>query len=344
MHGYTDALIEEMKFRAKDVKGYTVDTVFLGGGTPTLLPISDIKRLAEAVNTLFKVDSDAEISVEANPASASEQKLRALRALGVNRLSIGVQSLSDKELAALGRIHTAADAYSFFHAARAAGFSNVNIDLMYGIPHQTKESFLQTLDGVLSLNPEHISAYSLIVEEGTPFFEKQASLPLPDEDTEAALHELLCERLSSHGYRHYEISNFAKQGFLSRHNLHYWRAEEYLGFGVSAYSYFGGERWGNGKSISAYMDAPASSVFEREALSFKTEAYENIMLRLRLDEGIDTHAYEARFGVKIKERFSQEIARFKAQGLMEECDSRLFLTEKGMRFSNTVLVAFMEDF
>ncbi len=344
MHAYTNALIEEMRFRAEKARGYTVDTVFFGGGTPTILPISDIKKLAETIKALFCIAPDAEITVEANPATASEDKLLALRSLGVNRLSVGVQSLSDGELSALGRAHTAADAARFFHAARVAGFSNVSVDLMYGIPYQTKESFARTLDGVLALNPEHISAYSLILEEGTPFFEKSESLPLPDEDTEAALHALLCEKLSAHGYRHYEISNFAKDGFLSRHNLHYWRAEEYLGFGASAYSFFGGERWGNEKSVSGYISAPAASVFEREILSPKDEAYEYIMLRLRLDEGIDVRAYEARFGVKIKERFRDEILQFKAEGIIEENGSRLFLTEKGMRFSNTVLVAFMEDF
>ena len=344
MHAYTEAVLKEMRAQAPIAKDYTADTVFFGGGTPILLPLSDTERLMKEIRTLFTLTPDAEITMEANPGAADEKKLSALRALGINRLSIGVQSLSDKELRALGRVHNAADAIRFFRSARASGFENINVDLMYGIPYQTQESFSETLDGILSLQPEHISAYSLIIEEGTPFFTQKETLSLPSEDEEDAFDKMLSQKLALAGYRHYEVSNFSKEGYASRHNLHYWRAEEYLGFGVSAYSFFGGARYGNGKDITAYMALSPSLPDEKEVLSKQTRAYEYIMLRLRLDEGVDTGEYERLFGVKLKERYREEIARFKALGFMKESGARLFLTERGMRFSNTVLVAFMEDF
>ncbi len=343
MHAYTDALLAEISYRASEARGYTVDTVFFGGGTPTLLPLSDMRRITEKIHACFSVEGGAEITAEANPATADEEKLRALRALGINRLSIGVQSLDDGELASLGRVHNAQDAIRLFRAARTAGFDNLNIDLMYGIPNQTEQSLQKTLDGVLSLSPEHISAYSLIVEEGTPFYEKRDTLPLPDEDTESRLHDLLSARLRESGYAHYEISNYAKEGYACRHNLHYWRAEPYLGFGAAAYSCFDGARYGNTGDITAYIKAPTQAVAEKEVLKPSDRAYEYIMLAFRLSEGLDLDVYKARFGVIVEEKYAHLIERFSRMGLMERRNNRLCLTEKGMRFSNTVLVAFMEE-
>ena len=344
MHAYTEALIREMEAFSEKARDYTVDTVFFGGGTPTLMPLSDIEAIIEAVRRCFCVHSDAEITLEANPATADREKLRALRTLGFNRISVGVKSFSDKELNALGRVHTAAEAKAFLWDVREAGFFNVNIDLMYGIPHQTPESFQKTLKEALSHAPEHISAYSLIIEEGTPFFERCDTLPLPSEDTEALLHNELCKTLGEAGYSHYEISNFAREGYLSRHNLRYWRCEEYLGFGAAAYSFFGGERYGNVRDMDKYMKNPTDAVFEKEVLSEQALAYEYIMLHLRTSEGLSLNEYERRFGVKLKQRYREEISRFCALGWLKDGEDTLALTEEGMRFSNTVLVAFMEDF
>ena len=344
MRAYTEALIKEIEASASKARNYTVDTVFFGGGTPTLLPLSNVEAILRTVRRCFCVQPDAEITLEANPASADKEKLAGLRALGFNRISVGVQSFSDKELRALGRAHTAAEADAFLRDVREVGFQNVNIDLMYGIPYQTEESFQTTLLAALSHSPEHISAYSLIVEEGTPFFEQRDTLPLPSEDTEALLHNELCKTLGEAGYRHYEISNFAKEGYASRHNLRYWRCEEYLGFGAAAYSFFGGERYGNVRDVCQYMKAPTEAVFERDVLNEQALAYEYIMLHLRTSDGLSFSAYEKRFGVRLKERYGDEISRFRALGWLTDGEDALALTEEGMRFSNTILVAFMEDF
>ena len=344
MHAYTKALIEEIEAFSPKARGYTVDTVFFGGGTPTIMPLFDIEAILEAVRRCFCFHPEAEITLEANPASAEKEKLSLLRALGFNRISVGVQSFLDEELKALGRVHTAAQAKVFLKDVREAGFQNVNIDLMYGIPHQTPESFQKTLREALSYSPEHISAYSLIIEEGTPFFEQCDTLPLPSEDEEVLLHSELCKILAGAGYRHYEISNFARDGYASRHNLRYWRCEEYLGFGAAAYSFFKGARYGNVRDVGKYMKDPTHAVFEKEILSEEALAYEYIMLHLRTSEGLSLDTYERRFGVKLKQRYKEEISRFRALGWVKDSEEYLSLTEEGMRFSNTVLVAFMEDF
>ena len=343
MHAYTEALLTEIRANAERAEGYAVDTVFFGGGTPTLLPVSCFERILNEIRALYSLEENAEITVEANPATADKEKLIALREMGVNRLSIGAQSLNDKELSALGRVHSAADAVHTVSLAREVGFTNINLDLMYGIPYQTEQSLSDTLDGILALSPEHISAYSLIVEEGTPFYEKKDTLPLPDEDTEVRLHELVSRRLRENGYTHYEISNYAREGCSSRHNLHYWRYEPYLGFGAAAYSCFDGMRYGNTRDISAYVSSPLHAVSDKEILTESDAAYEYIMLALRLSEGIDLDVYKTRFGVTIEEKHADLIERFGNMGWMKREGARLFLTEEGMRFSNTVLVAFMEE-
>ena len=343
MHAYTDALIREMSHYAKRAENTLFDTVFFGGGTPSLLPVSDVVRLLEAARTLFCVARDAELTLEANPATADEKKLSLLREAGINRLSVGVQSFSDRELTYLGRLHNAKGAASFLESARRSGFENINVDLMYGIPAQTLESAAQTLHTVLDFSPEHISAYSLMLEEGTPLYEKRGSLPIPSEDMEDAIDALVSSTLKKHGYRHYEISNYAKDGRESKHNLHYWHSEPYLGFGVSAYSFFDRERYGNHTDLCAYMQDPAKAVCEREVLKDEDLAYEWIMLRLRLQEGISLSEYRARFGVDLKKRYSGLIQDLISKGLMEENTDRLFLTERGFRLSNSILVAFMTD-
>lgn len=342
MRAYTDALIKEMEHYAVRARDTVFDTLFFGGGTPSLLPTDAVARILDSARALFQIDKDAEITLEANPATADKAKLFSLRRMGINRLSVGVQSLSDTELRYLGRVHTATDAISFLKDARGAGFENLNVDLMYGIPAQTVESAKETLYGVLDLAPAHISAYSLILEEGTPLYRERDMLPLPSEETEDAIDKAVREMLGAHGYLHYEISNYAKPRMESRHNLHYWRSEPYLGFGASAYSFFDGARYGNVADLRAYLSDPLKGPVEREVLNEGDLAYEWIMLRLRLREGLSLSEYRTRFGVDLKRTYHAEIEKFKEKALMEEREDRLFLTEDGFRLSNSILIAFMD--
>lgn len=231
----------------------TVDTVYIGGGTPTLLPADCFSMLFDTLRESFSLSPDCEISCECNPATADGVLLGHIRTLGVNRLSIGLQSMHANELAALGRLHSTADFLSVFSTARKVGFDNISVDLMYGIPEQSPESFSATLDAVCALSPEHVSAYGLKIEENTPFFLRRNTLPLPDEDAEFSMYRLCTDKLAAAGYAKYEISNFAKPGRECRHNLRYWQEEEYLGFGVAAHSCFGGERFGNSRDLAAFL-------------------------------------------------------------------------------------------
>ena len=342
MRDYVRALICEMKHVAPRATALSFDTVFFGGGTPSLLPPELVGELLTAARDCFQIERDAEITLEANPASIDGGGLAALRALGVNRLSVGIQSTSDGELSALGRLHTGREALAFLRLAREAGFDNLNADLMYGIPYQSTESAKRTLDGVLSLAPEHISAYSLMLEEGTPLFAKKDVLPIPSEEEEDAIDTLVRTTLSEAGYLHYEISNYAKEGYPSRHNLHYWHSDPYLGFGVSAYSFFEGVRYGNTRELSRYLSSPTDALCDEEVLNESDLAYEWIMLRLRLREGIDLDAYRARFGIDLSLRYQKEIDRFCSMGLMRVSEGRLALTESGFRLSSGILVDFLD--
>lgn len=341
MHTYTDALLVEMTSAAERAKGMQVESVFFGGGTPSLLPLADTARLLDAVGHLFSLSSCAEITLEANPASASGEKLSSLAKLGFNRLSIGMQSGIDRELKALGRVHDAKAAALFVEQARTAGFSNINLDLMYGIPGQTVASFAETLDKALSLSPEQLSVYSLIVEPGTPFYEQRDRLALPDEDEELLMYQMLLRQLREQGFSRYEISNFAKDGFVCHHNMRYWHSEEYLGFGLGAASFFDGVRYMNGTDLAAYLEDPTSQIVERQVLSPADEAYEYIMLRLRLSEGICLAEYRALFGEDLEATHQKDIARFMTLGWMKIKDGRMYLTDEGMEVSNSILLAFL---
>lgn len=343
MRAYADALIREMTHYAPRARDTVFDTVFFGGGTPSLLPTDEVERILLSANELFQIEKDSEITLEANPATADEEKLAKFRRMGVNRLSVGVQSLSDKELSYLGRLHTSREALDFLNTARRVGFDNINVDLMYGIPAQTPASAKETLLSVVDFAPAHISAYSLMLEDGTPLYERRAQLPLPSEEEEDTINTIVSRTLEKHGYRHYEISNYAKQGMPSRHNLHYWHSDPYLGFGVSAYSFFDGVRYGNASDFSAYLFDPTACLAERESITEASLAYEWIMLRLRLAEGLSLSEYRARFGVDLLCAHEKTIKVFVERGLMQVADGRLSLTERGFRLSNSILISFMPD-
>ena len=333
---YTDELCRRMREWKSRCEGRRFDTVYLGGGTPTLLSLAQATRIMNTARECFDLTPDAEITVECNPATASEERLSGWRALGVNRLSIGVQSAVDTELKLLGRIHKFSDAVATVNAARAAGIDNINIDLMIGIPDQTRESLEYTLERYLELDCEHISAYCLSIEEGTRFYKKRESLNIADSDEVAKMYETVSEALRVHGYEHYEISNFAKSGCRSLHNTHTWQCREYLGLGVAAYSYFDGERFGNSRDMDAFLRGE-DIVCESYRLDREERMAEYVMLGLRLCEGIDTREFEGIFGVDFDSVYGERCDKFVRSGQLRRAGGRVFFTRDGWLLSNAVL-------
>ena len=336
-HRYAEALAREISARAPAYRDRCVDTVFFGGGTPTLLSNEDLSMLADAIASHFCICEDAEWSIECNPATADAEKFRVLRESGFNRLSIGMQSACDGELSHLGRAHRQSDLISAVRDARDGGFTNINLDLMFGIPAQTRESFSRTLDEALALAPTHLSVYSLQIEEGTPFYEKRTALPLPDEDEEREMAARLAERLHAAGYHRYEISNYAKEGYECRHNLRYWQMQDYLGLGLAAHSLVGDRRFYNGEDLSAYLADPLSILCEEERLDDAAREFETIMLGLRLARGISETTFSQAFGYGFFEKYGARLAPFLEAGLVCTDKTRTYLTDAGMALSNTIL-------
>ena len=332
---YADELCRRLAASATLAKDRVVNTVYFGGGTPTLLPIADFSKLMQTVAAHYTLSPDCEITAECNPATADFAYLSSLRALGVNRLSIGLQSVHENELRALGRAHTFADFATVFADARHAGFDNISADLMYGIPYQTEESFRQSIVTLCDLAPEHISSYGLKIEDGTPFSRVQESLPLPDEDTEYRMYCLLTHELKKRAYHKYEISNFAKNGRHSRHNLRYWHGEEYLGFGPAAHSYFDGVRFGNSRDIDAFLRGE-NIVCEQTVLTPHEREEEYVMLRLRLAEGISLSEFSKRTGEELEMRYPS-VCRMIDGGFMKKENGRIAFTDKGFFVSNAIL-------
>lgn len=336
MAEYVGALFRDLRAHAPACRDYTVDTVFLGGGTPTTLPAYLLKDMMGEIYKHYNVAANAEITAECNPATGQRELFARMHAAGINRLSIGLQSAHEKELKALGRLHSFDTFATCFADARAAGFDNISVDVMSGIPYQTPQSRRETLQKVLELGPEHISSYDLIIEAGTPFARKRATLPLPDEEAARRMYLEGIEFLAENGYTQYEISNFAKPGFESRHNIKYWNCDEYLGFGVAAYSDFGGERFGNSRDIEAYI-AGRDITEERGAPDKAERIHEYVMLRFRLCEGINASTFERRFGIPFEETYGKKLAPFVRSGLVRCKDGRYFFSPEGMLVSNAIL-------
>lgn len=335
MSAYVDELIRRIKAFSAEYGVLSVDTIYFGGGTPTLMPAEHFKSIFNALRDGFNILENAEISVECNPASIDEAGLAELYSLGVNRLSIGLQSANDNELRLLGRLHTFDDFCKTFNSARKVGFDNISVDLMYGIPEQSLESFNDTLLKLVSLSPEHISAYGLKIEEGTDFHRNISRLALPDEDTEAELYMLCCEELLKHGYSRYEISNFAIEGRESRHNLKYWLLDDYIGFGVAAHSRFRGERFGNSRDIKAFISGEDITC-ERQKISSGAYLTELVMLGLRLESGIDKRKFIELAKTEFKQAYPM-VDSFIRAGFMVESEDRIAFTTKGFLVSNTIL-------
>lgn len=333
MHRYTDELCR--RIAASRADGYSVDTVYFGGGTPSLLPVGCVEKILRTIYDTFCVEHGTEITLECNPATADAEYFRDIRSLGINRLSMGLQSALDRELSLLGRIHGSADFVRCLEDARRAGFDNVSADLMYGIPEQTNESLSLSIDFLASLLPEHISVYGLSIEEGTDFYRRRSALDIADGDGQADMYLLCSERLSAAGYEKYEISNFAREGRVSRHNLRYWRGEEYLGFGVAAHSYFCGERFGNSRDIGAFLEGK-DIVTERQTVDGDERRREYVMLRMRLTEGIEVAEYARVFGRDFHSDFPC-VADYIGQGFMRVESNAIAFTDRGFLVSNAIL-------
>ncbi|MBQ7986485.1 MAG: oxygen-independent coproporphyrinogen III oxidase [Clostridia bacterium] len=334
---YLGALILEME----KYRGETVDTVFIGGGTPTSLSVKQLKQLLGNIQNTFVLAGTCEFTVEANPKTLDEEKLETLKKYGVNRLSIGVQSFCDNELSALGRVHTGIEAEETISLAKKY-FDNISIDLMCAIPDQTKESFRQNLEKAFSFGLKHISCYSLILEEGTPLFDEneKGNLVLPDEDAEREIYEIAVCEMGKHGYLQYEISNFAKSGFESAHNKKYWQCDEYIGIGLSAHSYLDGVRFSNTDDFSSYIKGEFLSG-EKEVLSKEDQMSEFMFLGLRMTDGVSKTEFAKRFLEDLEKVFEKPLSKFKNMGMIEEKGDRICLTKKAISVSNQVMCEFI---
>ena len=346
---YVGALAAEVGMVAQGLPSERhAKSLAFGGGTPSILPVRLVEKIFESVFGLFDLDAGAEVSLEANPGTIDLEKLKRMRELGVNRLSLGVQTFDDTQLKAFNRNHSAASSREGFNLARKAGFENVNLDLIFGLPDQTLDSWSQTLDCALKWQPEHLSLYGLQVEEGTALARQitKGRVHAPDPDLAADMFSLAEEKLGSVGYEHYEISNYAQPGYRSRHNLTYWLNQPYLGFGAGAHSFFGGVRYSNLLSPTKYVDGlqrGESVIATRETISRETEMGETLMLGLRLGDGIAFEDFQARFGVDIRDVHADTIAQMQEWGLMQADSVRLRLTSRGRLVSNQVLWRFLPD-
>ncbi len=333
---YVAAICRDLEGRAEDCREHTVDTVYFGGGTPTLLPPALLIRVLDCIYAHYRVDGNAEITLECNPATGDAESFSALRQAGFNRVSVGLQSTHENELRALGRIHTYADFEQTFRQLRRAGFSNISADLMSGIPEQTVASYTESIRRLCALAPEHISTYGLILEEGTPLHAMRDRLVLPDEDAAREMYLGSIELLEQAGYRQYEISNFARTGYESRHNLKYWNCEEFLGIGCSAYSDFGGARFGNSRNTDAYIERGADEV-DREVPDVAERMNEYVMLRMRLCDGVSESDFEARFGHSFDDCFGRALLSYEAGGWIRRTVDGLAFTKEGFYVSNAIL-------
>lgn len=331
---YVKQLLREIAASEKLSETYEVATVFFGGGTPSILKGEQLCCILKALQNRLPFREDAEITIEANPGTVDRDKLLRYQEAGVNRVSFGLQSADNEELKLLGRIHTWEQFLESFQAAREAGFQNINVDLMSALPGQTLKSVYRTLDRVLALSPEHISAYSLILEEGTPFYECYKDHPelLPSEEEERQMYYATQERLCSCGYGHYEISNYAKPGYVCRHNLGYWERTDYKGYGTGAASLLENVRYVNQTELSEYLKGNFAG--EKEILTEQMVREEYFFLGLRKTEGVEPGGYG--------EYYKEQIQRLQKQQLLEEENGRIRLTRRGIDVSNYVMAQFLD--
>ena len=344
-YAYTKALINEIRNTADGQVKDKITSIFFGGGTPSVLPDCCIADILMAVRDCFDISDDAEITMECNPGTVNESRLSEYRAAGVNRLSFGLQSADNNELKMLGRIHTFEQFAESFRLARNAGFNNINVDLMSAIPGQTEATLENTFDKVMALQPEHISVYSLILEDGTYLADNIDKFPpVPDEDEDRRMYHMTKERLHSAGYERYEISNYSRKGFECRHNLLYWNRGEYYGFGCSAAGFIGNERYSDIRDVKKYIgfNGDIEKLHENIEILTKEDAMEEFMfLGLRKMAGVDVMDFQRRFGVPIENVYAKEIEHNIDKGLLIRQGDMLKLTEYGIDICNTVMSDFI---
>lgn len=340
---YKEALIREIE-NVESFANSEVSSIFIGGGTPSVFSEQWMAEILEKVYAHFTVRQDAEISIEVNPGTVDLKKLAVYRQAGINRISFGCQSGNDRELKMLGRIHTWEEFLESFSMAREAGFSNINVDLMSGLPGQSLQSWEESLHKTAQLKPEHISAYSLIIEEGTPFASQK--LELPEEEEERKMYERTREILEDWGYHQYEISNYAKPGRECRHNLGYWQRKEYLGLGLGSASLVRDTRFSNTRSMENYLNNSGNVAKireEREILTVQEQMEEFMFLGLRMTEGISVTEFREVFGVSLEHIYGKILEKYKRMELLEETGGQLRLTRKGISVSNPILADFLLD-
>lgn len=335
---YIDMLCAEMR----EYYGDKINTVFIGGGTPTVLNIRLMDKLFAAITSIFSLSNDCEISIEANPKTITDEKARCMTACGVNRVSIGAQSFHDEELKALGRIHTSKDVYNTIDILNKHDFRNVNLDLMSAIPKQTLESFKKTLQEAVACDIQHISCYSLIIEEGTVFHKMAMDglLEIPDEATDRAMYAYACDFLKKHGFDQYEISNFAQPGYMCRHNLKYWECEEYIGVGIAAHSYMDDLRFYNTKSLDEYLQGNFH-VDAKEKLTRNDKMTEFMIMGLRLLRGVSEQEFLHRFKIAITEIYAAPLKKFLSSGHLLHRDGYYYLSADAINVSNQILCEFI---
>lgn len=353
---YVKALMGEIAYYGQHMEEAhkTLETVYFGGGTPSVIGSGNLVRILDCVKDHFRLKEGCEITIELNPATIDGKGLKELYENGVNRLSIGLQSVHNEELKLLGRIHSYEEFAEVFSLARKAGFENINVDLMSSLPGQSVESYQESLEKVMMLKPEHISAYSLILEEGTPFYETYVNHPeqLPDEETDREMYHLTKELLKGAGYERYEISNYARPGFESKHNSGYWKRVPYLGTGLGASSFIDGKRWKNGTNLKEYLQnwgkTVENTVCKQQfdefcALSLQDEMAEYLYLGLRMSQGVSIKGFKECFGKELFDVYGKEIAKFRREELLvvDEKEDRIYLTDFGMDVSNYVFERFL---
>lgn len=344
---YVDAMIQEIHAYREAAEDYEVKTIFLGGGTPSLLEKELVERLFHELYSVWRAAPETEITIEANPGTLSREKLIGYHMIGINRLSLGLQSTIAQELATIGRIHNYEQFLANYYLAREAGFDNINIDIMSALPGQTLISYGKTLERILKLQPEHISSYSLILEEGTDFWENaEIERVLPSEQTERIMYHYTKKCLQNAGYERYEISNYAKPGYACLHNQVYWTGGEYLGLGLGAASYWKGARFSNTPDMEEYMEncSRARITENRKEIvtaTQKSRMEEYMFLGLRMIRGVSIREFERRFGIPMNRIYGTVIRSYIGQGLLKIEQDRLMLTERGIDVSNSVMADFL---
>lgn len=344
---YLNSLKREMELYKVNLEDKSIDSVFVGGGTPSILNEEEIKILFQNIKNNFRIKDSAEITMECNPGTLTLNKLKTMKACGVNRLSIGLQAVQNNHLEYIGRVHTYEEFEKNYYQAKEVGFENINIDLMYALPNQSKEDWMESLEKVVKLNPTHISAYSLILEENTELFNmyQKHEFKLLDEDTDIEMYEYTINYLKSNGYNQYEISNYAQKGFECKHNILYWKCENYVGLGVSASGFLNEIRYNNLCELDKYEEIIHSGkkpIEWEEKLSIKDEIEENIFLGLRMNEGIKFKDFYEKYNLYFEEEYKIEIDKLKKMELIETNDEGMRLTQKGREISNSVFVEFMK--